>query len=146
MQSLVRDSVLRLGPNHYATDQVEAWASVLPTTQEFRRRIAEPNRKVWIAAEKLNVASIVGMIDLEVDGHIDFLYVHPSWVRRGVAAALYEQLEVTAVSCGHKVLFVEASEGAKPFFASRGFRVETKRDMKIGFVDIWNYRMTKQLF
>jgi putative acetyltransferase len=44
-----------------------------------------------------------------------------------------------------KRLFVEASEIAKPFFASRGFALIRRKDFEVDGVPIHNYAMEKHL-
>ena len=66
----------------------------------------------------------VGMIDLEYNGHIDLLCVHPNFTPEESCHQCTKSGTVaTAISRGCTILFVEGSDGAMPFSHSRGFLV-----------------------
>lgn len=77
--------------------------------------------------------------------HIDQFYCHPDAVGRGVASALYNQLEAVARARGTTMIFTEASETAKPFFTHRGFTLVKRRDFTHRGVKIHNYHVEKPL-
>jgi putative acetyltransferase len=83
--------------------------------------------------------------DLEADGHIDFLYAAPEAVGKGVAAALYDELETAARERGIARLYSEASEAARRLFLKKGFTVLHRRDFDVRGVPIHNYAMEKRL-
>ena len=87
----------------------------------------------------------VGYGDLEPDGHIDHLYCHPDRIGMGVGAALYSELETSAMRTGIVGLFVEASEGARRFFERHAFSVDSRHDYILNGVALHNYRMSKRL-
>ncbi|HTX06424.1 MAG TPA: GNAT family N-acetyltransferase, partial [Steroidobacteraceae bacterium] len=88
---------------------------------------------------------IAGFSDLEADGHIDLLYVHPDFQRRGVARALLEHIESAARERSLLRLYTEASITARPVFEARGFRVIAPRTVTVGGESMINYRMEKGL-
>ena len=135
------ESVRGIGPSDYSAAQVEAWAAGV--TAERFAALAGDGRRVWVALDAADKPC--AFIDLEADGHIDFLYCRPSHAGTGTAAALYDVLEAHALKLGVARLHTEASEAARRFFLKRGFGVTQRRDFPVRGVMIHNYAMEKRL-
>ena len=88
---------------------------------------------------------MVGFIELEADGHIDCLYTHKDFQRRGVAGRLYRFAEEEAIRRGLQRLYVEASLMACPFFEKRGYTVRTRNQFVRRGVELVNFTMEKNL-
>jgi putative acetyltransferase len=88
---------------------------------------------------------IAGFSDLEPDGHIDMLYVHPDFQRRGVARALLQHVEQIARAMGLRRLYTEASLTARSAFEAMGFRVIVPQTVSVHGESMTNYRMEKRL-
>lgn len=131
-----------LGPSGYTPEQVAAWSSRAKDPEETHRRCSD-GRLVLVAADEFDTP--IAFIDLEDDGHIDMMFCMPEWAGRGVASALYRQLQSIAASRGVSRLYTEASEIARPVFGKWGFRLLHRNDMKIEGVAIHNYAMEKIL-
>lgn len=100
----------------YTPAQIDAWARVDRDSWSVRRA----DRPTWVA----DIGGVVaGFSDLEVDGHIDMMFVHPDFGGRGVATALIEAVEVHARASGLVGLYSEVSITARPFFERMGFVV-----------------------
>jgi putative acetyltransferase len=138
---LFRASVRIVARRHYTHGQVMAWAPDEIDRQAWATRYA--SRQAWVA--EIN-DPIAGFSDLEPDGHLDMMFVHPACQGRGVATALLEQVEQAARGLGLARLFTEASITARPFFERRGFRVITAQTVSIRGQDLVNYRMEKPLY
>ena len=135
------EAVRGIGPSDYSPEQVQAWAAGA-SADRFAARAGD-GRVVWVA---LDVADQpCAFIDLEADGHIDFLYCRPAEAGTGTAAALYAVLESHARKTGLTRLYTEASEAARRFFLKRGFVVTQRRDFPVRGVMIHNYAMEKRL-
>src|SRR5581483_964434 len=85
---LFRASVRELAARDYAPSQIRAWAPDAVDERAFGQG-CERNG-TWVAEIGDRIA---GFSDLEPDGHIDMLYVHPDLSRRGVARALLQHIE-----------------------------------------------------
>lgn len=128
-------------PSHdYTAAQARAWASALVDEVKFAERCAR--KSTWVAESEGRIA---GFSDLESDGHIDLLYVHPYFQRRGVARALLEHIESTARERALRRLYAEASITARPVFEARGFRIIARQTVTVGAEPMTNYRMEKRL-
>ena len=142
LSELYRRSVRELGPRHYTPEQVEAWASLTPSTERLEALVADGRTRL-LAADLADRP--VAFADLEPDGHIAFFYCAPEAAGRGAAAALYAALESAARAQGLARLHAEASEAARRFFARQGFNVIARRDFEAAGVPIHNYAVEKHL-
>ncbi len=142
LSRLYRRSVEGLGPRAYSAAQVAAWASLCPTAEEIAARAGD-GRLLLVAVDADDRPLAFG--DLERDGHIDLLYCAPEAAGRGVAAALYAELERAARAAGMARLYAEASETARGFFERQGFAVVARRDLAVAGVAIHNYAVEKRL-
>jgi putative acetyltransferase len=134
------ESVRAIPLGDYSVAQVEVWAAAPIDAERWLRGGA--GRVVLVAEEGAEAA---GFVSFEADGHIDHLYVHPRFQRKGAASALVEQIEIRAKAAGLARIFTEASITARPFFERVGFRViepQTVVKSKAAFV---NFAMEKSL-
>ena len=88
---------------------------------------------------------MVGFADLEADGHLDCMYVHADYQRRGVASRLLSEVEAAGKAQGLNRLYSEVSITARPFFERRGFRVIAPQLVTARGQEFLNYRMEKFL-
>ncbi|MFG5120941.1 GNAT family N-acetyltransferase [Methylorubrum sp. POS3] len=120
----------------YDPAQIAAWSRFDPAAW-IRQRAA---RTTWVARIE---AVPAGFADLEPDGHLDHLYVHPGFVRRGVGRCLISALEAHAVTSGLSALYTEASLTARPFFEAVGFRILAEETVARSGQHFRRYRMRK---
>ncbi|MGV9007360.1 MAG: GNAT family N-acetyltransferase [Brevundimonas sp.] len=142
MATLYVRAVREIGARDYSPAQVEAWAGGASRSGLFRQKMAD-GRRCWVALGENG--QVTAFVDLEADGHIDFLYAAPEVAGRGVAGALMDVLEAAATQSGLERLYVEASEPARRFFTRRGFDVLYRRDVEVEGVPIHNYAMERRL-
>jgi putative acetyltransferase len=137
---LFRSAVRAIPRSDYSQAQLAAWAPDEIDVARFAQRCAA--KSTWIADCGGNIA---GFSDLEGDGHVDMLYVHPAFQRRGVARALLSHIEGVARERGLARLYTEASITARPAFEARGFVVLAAQIVARRGEDFTNYRMEKPL-
>ena len=137
---LFRDSVRRIAAQDYTASQLRAWAPDVIDEGKFGQRCE--SKATWVAEVEGRLA---GFSDLEPDGHIDMLYVHPDFQRRGVARALLQHVEETARTMDLRRLYTEASITARPAFETMGFRVIVPQTVTLRGESMINYRMEKRL-
>lgn len=137
---LFRSSVRQIASRDYTVSQIRAWAPDVIDQEQFGRR--RETRSTWVAESEGRIA---GFSDLQPDGHVDMLYVHPDFQRRGVARALLRHIEETARTAGLRRLYTEASITARPVFEAMGFRAIAQQTVTIRGETMVNYRMEKRL-
>jgi len=122
----------------YDPAQIDAWGWVDRDAWAKRR----PSRPGWVA---LRDAAVIGFADLEPDGHLDLMYVHPAHQRIGVASLLLATIEADAKVQKLSRLFTEASVTARPFFEKRGFAVLAEQLVVLRGQRLAKFRMEKSL-
>lgn len=137
---LFRASVRSIAAGDYKPSQLRAWAPDLIDEEKFGRRCE--NKSTWVAEVENRIA---GFTDLEPDGHVDMLYVHPDFQRRGVARALLEHVEKAARAMDVRRLYAESSITARPAFEAAGFQVIVPQTVTVRGVSLTNYRVEKRL-
>ena len=140
LASLFRDSVRSIAARDYTARQLQAWAPDVIDEEKFGQRCEK--KMTWVAEVGGRIA---GFSDLEPDGHVDMLYVHPDLQRRGVARALLHHVEEKARTMDLRRLHTEASVTAQPAFEAMGYRVIVPQTVTIRGESLMNYRMEKRL-
>ena len=136
-------TILNVNTRDYSRGQVEAWAGPGPDSEMWSERIASDDnvRRMFIASWS---GRVVGFAELEVDGHIDTLYVHHEFQGRGTASQLLDRIEAGAQRLGITRLVTEASITAEPFFRRKGFSVVESQQVEVRGHTFTNYRMEKK--
>ena len=131
-------AIRKTAARDYDPAQIDAWA------QADRDRWAAKrlDRPTWLALVGPDPA---GLADLEANGRLDMLYVHPAHGGAGVATALLQTVEAAAREGGLKRLFTEASLTARPFFAKRGFKTVAEQTVERRGQRFINFKMDKLL-
>jgi putative acetyltransferase len=106
---LFTESVRSTNAKDYSPEQIAAWAPEPPDIEQWPRRL--DSLIVFLAQHG---SEIVGFVTFEPDGHLDHLYVHSRFQRRGVASALYRRVEQEELARGVHCIFTEASIAARP--------------------------------
>ena len=119
--AVFQGAIRNVASRDYTPAQVAAWSAV-DRAEWAPWRLSRP---AWVAEID---GAVAGFTDLEPDGHLDMMFVHPERQGMGVATTLLAALEAYAVENGIRRLFAEASITARPFFARRGFTV-IRRDL-----------------
>ena len=134
-------AVRGIGPRDYSPAQIAAWIGQEPRMERFRAKMAD-GRRCWVATDEKG--RVTAFVDLEADGHIEFLFADPVVAGTGVTSALLDAVEAAAREDGIARLYVEASEAARRFFLKRGYEIQRRRDFEIGGVAIHNYAMERR--
>lgn len=126
---------------HYDAAQRAAWSPAPPTGEDWRRRLIEAQT---IVAEQAD--GLLGFMTLDQrTGWIDFAYVAPEAMGRGVGETLYAVLEGRARAAGLTRLETEASLLAERFFLRRGWSVLQRQEVRRHGVGLPNTAMAKTL-
>ena len=118
-------SVRVLAPAKYSDMQVAAWLSGSRDARVWNRRILD--REAYVAEKR--DGRIVGWIEMENDGHLEFLYCSPDAAGKGIADMLYAVLIAGARKLGVKKLNTEASRFAESFLSRHGWRVDRRESI-----------------
>ncbi|SJK83821.1 GNAT family N-acetyltransferase [Halomonas elongata] len=137
---LFHQLVHSIDPSVYSPEQQEVWEPTPPDYERWSQRLKE--KKPFIAIIDNRIADF---IELDPDGHIDYIYTHPDFLGCGVASVLFEYLLKQAMSLNLERLYVEASCVARPFFENRGFSIIQRDEVKRHGVTLVNFTMERRL-
>lgn len=119
----------------YTPEQLNAWATGKVDLKQWNESF-QAHRTI-VAVEG---GEIVGFGDMDASGYLDRLYVHKDHQRQGIASAICEELEHSAVE---KHFVTHASITAKPFFEQRGYHVVREQTVVRQGIALTNYVMEK---
>lgn len=135
MARLFYETVHSVNTKDYTEEQVNAWADGNVDTARWNSSFLAHTSLVAVED-----GMIVGFGDMAEDGYLDRLYVHKDHQRRGVAAAICDELEGTVDA---PVFSTHASITARPFFESRGYSVIKEQRVERHGVYMTNFVMEK---
>ena len=131
-------SIREIAAKDYDQAQVDAWAQA----DRNEWRVRRSSRPTWVAVVDEEIA---GFSDLEPNGHLDMMFVHPAHQGRGVATSLLSVVETAATVQKLSSIFTEASVTARSFFEKKGFEVVARQEVAIRGQILRNFRMHKTL-
>jgi putative acetyltransferase len=134
-----RASIHALAAGFYNPEQLKAWAPAEPNADRWRERLAQARTLVME-----HDAAIAGFVAYDLKGHVDLLYTHPNFARRGIATRLCAAVERELRAAGVSRIFTEASLAARPFFEHRGFQVITEETVACRGQQLRRYAMEKR--
>lgn len=139
LQQLFYDTVHTVNARDYSPEQLDIWAPAEPR----RERWARLDEQLCFVVEAQKV--IVGFISMTHDGLVDFLFVHPDYQGKGIAATLLKYVERLARKKGIGELRTEANITAHGFFVGKGFSTLAENRKVLDGVEFLNYQMIKRL-
>ena len=104
--------------NDYSEEQLDAIAPKDANEYHWEKSLEKNHTIVVEEDDKLIAFGNIGKT-----GYLDRLYVHPDYLRKGIASKLVEELEEYAKKHGSHVINVTSSITSKAFFESKGYAV-----------------------
>lgn len=120
----------------YSQSQINVWATGKLDISRWNKSLLKNYSIVAIQEEK-----IFGFGDIDETNYLDHLYVHKDFQGRGIAKAIYYELEKKAKG---GTIIVHSSITAKPFFERRGYKALRKQLVKLEGISLTNYVMEKK--
>lgn len=111
-------TVHEVNKNDYSEEQLDAIAPKDANEYHWEKSLEKNHTIVVEEDDKLIAFGNIGKI-----GYLDRLYVHPDYLRKGIASKLVEELEEYAKKHGSHVINVTSSITSKAFFESKGYAV-----------------------
>lgn len=113
---IYHDAIYQLAAGDYTQEQLAAWAGPPITPEKAKQRCHDKQPFV-----NVRDGQVVGFIELDPDGHIDCVFVHPAYARQGVMSEIMEEIKRVAKHNNISRLYAEVSKTARPFFEYHGF-------------------------
>lgn len=137
--TLFEETIKSVNSKDYTEDQIRVWS-------------AAKNRTVWlqkIEEQSFYVATkgdqIVGFGSIDVEGYLDFMYVHHQFQNQGIAKALLEKIESKALEDHITRIWSSVSITAQPFFAKNGYSHYQDEHKNVNGVAFTNALMQKMI-
>lgn len=111
-------TVHEVNKNDYSEEQLDAIAPKGANEYHWEKSLEKNHTIVVEEDDKLIAFGNIGKT-----GYLDRLYVHPDYLRKGIASKLVEELEEYAKKHGSHVINVTSSITSKAFFESKGYAV-----------------------
>lgn len=139
LMDIFYNTIHKVNIKDYTLEQVDVWApKETLIINDWQNRFSRTNPIVALVDEK-----IVGFAEFEKNGYIDCFYCHHEWIGKGVGGSLMEEIFMRAKKNKIKIIFVDVSVTAKPFFEKIGFRVISEQRIIRKGVELTNYAMEK---
>lgn len=135
LAELFYNTVHTVNAKDYAKEQLDAWTAGAVDLEKWNQSFEEHNSLVAVDGEL-----IIGFGDIDKTGYLDRLFVHSDYQRKGVAAAICDQLEQAV----QERIVTHASITARPFFEKRGYRVVKEQQVERQGIFLTNFVMEKQ--
>jgi len=105
-------------------------ASQLQTLIESKKQDRRWNELIFVAETE---SQIVGFSALSlIDPTLNGIFVHPAFIRQGIATKLLAALENEALKTRIRCLWVSASLNAVAFYQARGYQIVRKNSIWLG--------------
>jgi len=140
LQNIFVTSVMQTCAADYTPEQINVWVSSIEDTARWHQILTQ--QLVWVATWSEH---LVGFATLNQGYHIDLLYVHPNFQRKGVAGVLLSAIESFAIQSGQKVIHSEVSITARSFFEKNKFEIQCEQIVYRQDIGLKNYKMIKNL-
>lgn len=124
----------------YSPEQTSAWLGEPRSLAEWH----EGRAAVQTYVAELD-GRVVGFTDIDGNGYVDRLFVHPEAGRRGVASALLARVVHQGRRQGLPALTTHASLVAEPVFSRHGFEIVARETVHRGDVALDRYEMRRPL-
>lgn len=111
-------TVHEVNKNDYSEEQLDAIAPKDANEYHWEKSLEKNHTIVVEEDDKLIAFGNIGKT-----GYLDRLYVHPDYLRKGIASKLVEELEEYAKKHGSHVINVTSFITSKAFFESKGYAV-----------------------
>ncbi len=137
---IFRDAVEDLTGDDYDEAQRSAWIASADDEASFAKRLAAQTTLL-----ALRDGEPVGFVSLKGNDLLDMLYVRPEVAGQGVGTFLANAAETLARGRGAKILNVDASDTALPFFEKLGFKPQFRQSIALEGEWLANTKMAKAL-
>ncbi|MFK7970341.1 MAG: GNAT family N-acetyltransferase [Bacteroidia bacterium] len=140
LKDLFLKSIQQACKNDYSPAEIAVWTATAHNQERWQTMLETQ----YVLVAEID-GRLAGFGTLKGSDYLDFMYVHPDFLRRGVAGKLLQALEEKAHMRGSTILVSDISITARPFFEKSGFVVLRKNHNERDGEVLVNFRMEKKL-
>jgi putative acetyltransferase len=138
IRQLFQETIESVNRNDYNPDQIKIWSAGAQRIENWQKKITE---QYFLLSKDKNTVN--GFASMDVNGYIDFMYIHKNYQNQGIATLLLQALESKASELHLEKMWANVSITARPFFQKRGFIITDIHIKWIQEVAFENAVMTK---
>jgi putative acetyltransferase len=138
IRQLFQETIESVNRNDYNPDQIKIWSAAAQRIENWQKKITE---QYFLLSKDKNTVN--GFASMDVNGYIDFMYIHKNYQNQGIATLLLQALESKASELHLEKMWANVSITARPFFQKRGFIITDIHIKWIQEVAFENAVMTK---
>ena len=135
LAELFFNTVHTVNAKDYSEEQLNAWAPGHIDLEQWNRSFLSH----YTVVAEIN-AIVAGFGDMDHNGYLDRLFVHPDFQHQGIATAICDKLE--QANNTDKII-THASITAKGFFEKRGYKVVAEQQVRRQGILLTNYIMER---
>ena len=135
LTELFYNTVHTVNAGDYTKEQLDVWAPEQADLEKWDQSLQANYSVVAVENEK-----IAGFGDIDKAGYLDRLFVHADCQRKGIGAAICNQLEQAVEG----TITVHASITARPFFEKRRYEAVREQQAVRQGIYLTNYVMMKK--
>ena len=135
LTELFYNTVHTVNAGDYTKEQLDVWAPEQADLEKWDQSLRANYSVVAVENEKN-----AGFGDIDKAGYLDRLFVHADCQRKGIGAAICNQLEQAVEG----TITVHASITARPFFEKRGYEAVREQQVVRQGIYLTNYVMMKK--
>lgn len=135
LTELFYNTVHTVNAGDYTKEQLDVWAPEQADLEKWDQSLQANYSVVAVENEK-----IARFGDIDKAGYLDRLFVHADCQRKGIGAAICNQLEQAVEG----TITVHASITARPFFEKRGYEAVREQQVVRQGIYLTNYVMMKK--
>jgi putative acetyltransferase len=140
IRQLFQETIETINQKDYNAAQIQIWAAGAQRIQNWQKKVQE---QYFVVAEQGDI--IVGFASIEMNGYIDFMYIHKNYQNQGIASLLLSELESKAASLSLTNVWANVSITARPFFQKRGFIITNIYTKFVDTIEFENAVMEKSI-
>jgi putative acetyltransferase len=140
IRQLFQETIENINQKDYSPAQIQVWAAGAQRIANWQKKIQE---QYFVVAEQSDI--IVGFASIEMNGYIDFMYIHKDYQNQGIASLLLKDLETKAASLSVTKVWANVSITARPFFKKRGFQITNISIISLENIEFENAAMEKTM-
>jgi putative acetyltransferase len=138
IRQLFQETIESVNRKDYNPDQIKIWSAGAQRIENWQKKITE---QYFLLSKDKNTVN--GFASMDVNGYIDFMYIHKNYQNQGIATLLLQALESKASELHLEKMWANVSITARPFFQKRGFIITDIHIKWIQEVAFENAVMTK---
>ena len=115
---IYHDAIYQLAANDYTQEQLDAWANPPLDIDDPKHTLRCEAKQPFVNERE---GRVVGFMELDPDGHIDCVYVDPTYARTRVLSEIMHEVKREAKKLKIEKLYAEVSKTARPFFEYHDF-------------------------